>query len=38
MQHTVELFGNKVIPEFDRTPEHSTSRYRAEAAAKLARV
>ena len=29
MQHTVELFGNQVIPEFDRDPEHSTSRYRA---------
>ncbi|MGZ4755634.1 MAG: LLM class flavin-dependent oxidoreductase [Acidimicrobiia bacterium] len=38
MQHTVELFGTKVIPEFDRTPEHSTSRYRAEAAARLSLV
>jgi alkanesulfonate monooxygenase SsuD/methylene tetrahydromethanopterin reductase-like flavin-dependent oxidoreductase (luciferase family) len=38
MQHTVELFGNQVIPEFDTTPEHSTSRYRAAAAARLAGV
>jgi alkanesulfonate monooxygenase SsuD/methylene tetrahydromethanopterin reductase-like flavin-dependent oxidoreductase (luciferase family) len=38
MQHTVELFGTKVIPEFDRDPEHSTSRYRAEAAARLSPV
>ncbi|MBM3675661.1 MAG: LLM class flavin-dependent oxidoreductase [Actinobacteria bacterium] len=35
---TVELFGNAVIPDFDRDPEHSTSRYRTDAAAKLATV
>jgi alkanesulfonate monooxygenase SsuD/methylene tetrahydromethanopterin reductase-like flavin-dependent oxidoreductase (luciferase family) len=28
---SVELFGKQVIPEFDRDPEHSTSRYRREA-------
>ena len=33
MVETVELFGNQVIPEFDPDPEHSTSRYRREAAA-----
>ena len=38
MEHTIELFGNAVIPEFDRDPEHSTSRYRREAAARLAPV
>jgi alkanesulfonate monooxygenase SsuD/methylene tetrahydromethanopterin reductase-like flavin-dependent oxidoreductase (luciferase family) len=35
---TVELFGNSVIPSFDKDPEHSTSRYRREAAARLAGV
>ena len=38
LQHTVELFGDEVIPRFDKDPEHSTSRYRAAAAAKLAGV
>jgi hypothetical protein len=38
MEHTIELFGNSVIPEFDTDPEHSTSRYRREAAARLALV
>jgi alkanesulfonate monooxygenase SsuD/methylene tetrahydromethanopterin reductase-like flavin-dependent oxidoreductase (luciferase family) len=35
---TVELFGNQVIPEFDTDPEHSTNRYRREAAERLALV
>jgi alkanesulfonate monooxygenase SsuD/methylene tetrahydromethanopterin reductase-like flavin-dependent oxidoreductase (luciferase family) len=30
---SIELFGKQVIPEFDTDPEHSTSRYRREAAA-----
>jgi alkanesulfonate monooxygenase SsuD/methylene tetrahydromethanopterin reductase-like flavin-dependent oxidoreductase (luciferase family) len=38
MEQTVELFGNAVIPEFDRDPEHSTSRFRREAAERLALV
>jgi hypothetical protein len=38
LQETVELFGNQVIPEFDKEPEHSTSRYRAEAAKRLSLV
>jgi alkanesulfonate monooxygenase SsuD/methylene tetrahydromethanopterin reductase-like flavin-dependent oxidoreductase (luciferase family) len=29
---SVELFGKQVIPEFDTDPEHSTSRYRRDAA------
>jgi alkanesulfonate monooxygenase SsuD/methylene tetrahydromethanopterin reductase-like flavin-dependent oxidoreductase (luciferase family) len=32
MAEAVELFGTQVIPEFDHDPEHSTSRYRREAA------
>jgi alkanesulfonate monooxygenase SsuD/methylene tetrahydromethanopterin reductase-like flavin-dependent oxidoreductase (luciferase family) len=32
---SVELFGKQVVPEFDRDPEHSTSRYRREAAARV---
>ena len=32
---TVKLFGDEVIPRFDKDPEHSTSRYRREAAARL---
>jgi alkanesulfonate monooxygenase SsuD/methylene tetrahydromethanopterin reductase-like flavin-dependent oxidoreductase (luciferase family) len=32
---SVELFGKQVIPEFDLDPEHSTSRFRREAAARL---
>jgi alkanesulfonate monooxygenase SsuD/methylene tetrahydromethanopterin reductase-like flavin-dependent oxidoreductase (luciferase family) len=31
----IELFGSKVIPEFDRDPEHSTTRYRREAVRKF---
>jgi hypothetical protein len=27
----LELFGDKVIPEFDKDPVHSTTRYRAQA-------
>ena len=33
-RESVELFGKQVIPEFDTDPEHSTSRYRREAAAR----
>ncbi len=32
---SMELFGREVIPQFDTDPEHSTTRYRREAAAKL---
>jgi alkanesulfonate monooxygenase SsuD/methylene tetrahydromethanopterin reductase-like flavin-dependent oxidoreductase (luciferase family) len=32
---TVTLFGDEVIPRFDKDPEHSTSRYRREAAVRL---
>jgi hypothetical protein len=32
---TVTLFGDEVIPRFDKDPEHSTSRYRREAADRL---
>lgn len=32
---TVSLFGDEVIPRFDTDPEHSTSRYRREAAERL---
>jgi hypothetical protein len=32
----MELFGREVIPQFDTDPEHSTARYRREAAATLA--
>jgi alkanesulfonate monooxygenase SsuD/methylene tetrahydromethanopterin reductase-like flavin-dependent oxidoreductase (luciferase family) len=35
MVEAVELFGKEVIPQFDHDPEHSTSRYRREAAARL---
>ncbi|HEY5012014.1 MAG TPA: LLM class flavin-dependent oxidoreductase [Acidimicrobiia bacterium] len=35
LEHTVKLFGDEVIPRFDKDPEHSTSRYRREAAARL---
>jgi alkanesulfonate monooxygenase SsuD/methylene tetrahydromethanopterin reductase-like flavin-dependent oxidoreductase (luciferase family) len=34
LEHTVKLFGDEVIPRFDKDPEHSTSKYRAAAAAK----
>ncbi len=33
LERTVKLFGDEVIPRFDTDPEHSTSRYRAAAAA-----
>jgi alkanesulfonate monooxygenase SsuD/methylene tetrahydromethanopterin reductase-like flavin-dependent oxidoreductase (luciferase family) len=36
LEKTVKLFGDEVIPRLDKDPEHSTSRYRREAAAKLA--
>jgi alkanesulfonate monooxygenase SsuD/methylene tetrahydromethanopterin reductase-like flavin-dependent oxidoreductase (luciferase family) len=32
LEETVELFGETVIPRFDTDPEHSTSRYRRQAA------
>jgi len=35
LERTVKLFGDEVIPRFDRDPEHSTSRYRAAAAAAM---
>jgi hypothetical protein len=35
---TVTLFGDEVIPRFDTDPEHSTSRYRREAAERLGRA
>jgi alkanesulfonate monooxygenase SsuD/methylene tetrahydromethanopterin reductase-like flavin-dependent oxidoreductase (luciferase family) len=38
MVEAVELFGSRVIPEFDDDPEHSTSRFRAAAAERLAAV
>jgi hypothetical protein len=30
---SMELFGREVIPQFDTDPEHSTTRYRRDAAA-----
>jgi hypothetical protein len=27
----IEVFGNQVIPEFDRDPVHSTTRFRQQA-------
>jgi alkanesulfonate monooxygenase SsuD/methylene tetrahydromethanopterin reductase-like flavin-dependent oxidoreductase (luciferase family) len=33
LERTITLFGDEVIPRFDKDPEHSTSRYRAAAAA-----
>jgi alkanesulfonate monooxygenase SsuD/methylene tetrahydromethanopterin reductase-like flavin-dependent oxidoreductase (luciferase family) len=36
MVEAVELFGKEVIPQFDHDEEHSTSRYRREAAARSA--
>jgi len=35
MVEAIELFGKEVIPQFDPDPEHSTSRQRREAAARL---
>jgi alkanesulfonate monooxygenase SsuD/methylene tetrahydromethanopterin reductase-like flavin-dependent oxidoreductase (luciferase family) len=35
LARTIALFGDEVIPRFDKDPEHSTSRYRREAAARL---
>jgi alkanesulfonate monooxygenase SsuD/methylene tetrahydromethanopterin reductase-like flavin-dependent oxidoreductase (luciferase family) len=35
LERTVKLFGDEVIPRFDRDPEHSTSRYRTAAAAAM---
>ncbi|GCD94363.1 MULTISPECIES: LLM class flavin-dependent oxidoreductase [Embleya] len=33
----IELFGNQVIPEFDKDPEHSTTKYRRNAVPKFGR-
>ena len=33
---SMELFGKEVLPKFDKDPVHSTTRYREEAAARLA--
>jgi alkanesulfonate monooxygenase SsuD/methylene tetrahydromethanopterin reductase-like flavin-dependent oxidoreductase (luciferase family) len=35
LERTIKLFGDEVIPRFDRDPEHSTSRLRAAAAASV---
>jgi alkanesulfonate monooxygenase SsuD/methylene tetrahydromethanopterin reductase-like flavin-dependent oxidoreductase (luciferase family) len=35
LERTVKLFGDEVIPRFDTDPEHSTSRFRREAAERL---
>jgi hypothetical protein len=35
---TISLFGDEVIPRFDTDPEHSTSRYRREAADRLGKA
>ena len=32
---TIRIIGEHVIPQIDKDPEHSTSRYRREAAAKI---
>ncbi len=34
LERTVTLFGDEVIPRFDKDPVHSTSKYRAAAAAR----
>jgi alkanesulfonate monooxygenase SsuD/methylene tetrahydromethanopterin reductase-like flavin-dependent oxidoreductase (luciferase family) len=35
LERTVKLFGDEVIPRFDTDPEHSTSKYRRDAAERL---
>jgi hypothetical protein len=35
LERAIKLFGDEVIPRFDKDPEHSTSRYRREAAERL---
>jgi alkanesulfonate monooxygenase SsuD/methylene tetrahydromethanopterin reductase-like flavin-dependent oxidoreductase (luciferase family) len=35
LERTIKLFGDEVIPRFDTDPEHSTNRYRSEAARRL---
>ena len=35
LAETITLFGDEVIPRFDKDSEHSTSRYRREAAIRL---
>jgi alkanesulfonate monooxygenase SsuD/methylene tetrahydromethanopterin reductase-like flavin-dependent oxidoreductase (luciferase family) len=36
LEETVELFGREVIPEFDKDPVHSTTKYRTAAAERIA--
>jgi alkanesulfonate monooxygenase SsuD/methylene tetrahydromethanopterin reductase-like flavin-dependent oxidoreductase (luciferase family) len=35
LERTIKLFGDEVIPRFDTDPEHSTSKYRRDAAERL---
>jgi alkanesulfonate monooxygenase SsuD/methylene tetrahydromethanopterin reductase-like flavin-dependent oxidoreductase (luciferase family) len=35
LERSIKLFGDEVIPRFDTDPEHSTSRFRREAAVRL---
>jgi hypothetical protein len=35
LERSIKLFGDEVIPRFDTDEEHSTSRYRTAAAARL---
>ena len=35
VEEAVELFGNKVIPQFDTDPEARAARFRREAGSKL---
>jgi alkanesulfonate monooxygenase SsuD/methylene tetrahydromethanopterin reductase-like flavin-dependent oxidoreductase (luciferase family) len=35
LEETIALFGDEVIPRFDKDSEQSTSRYRRDAAKKL---
>ncbi|MDZ4827379.1 MAG: LLM class flavin-dependent oxidoreductase [Actinomycetota bacterium] len=35
LEKSIALFGDEVIPRFDTDPQHSTSRYRADAAKRL---
>jgi alkanesulfonate monooxygenase SsuD/methylene tetrahydromethanopterin reductase-like flavin-dependent oxidoreductase (luciferase family) len=35
LERTIKLFGDEVIPRFDTDPEHSTGKYRREAAERL---
>ena len=35
VEEAVELFGNKVIPQFDKDPEARAAKFRREAGSKL---